>query len=367
MSPRADSHPLPHPPAPGAGGRGRARLASGPLLGLAAAALFGASTPVAKLLVPGAGVLPLAGLLYAGAGLALTAARPWQRRGAEAPLQRSDLPTLVGVILAGGVIGPALLVAGLGRLSGSAASLLLNLEAPFTIGLAVLLLGERLSAREASGAAAIVLAAAALTFSPGAMRLDAAGVLCLAGACAAWALDNTLSQRLALRDPVAVARVKTLAAGAFSLGLGAALAQRFPPAGAIAAALATGALGYGASLVLHLRAVRALGAARQAALFATAPFLGALLAVPVLGERPSAAQLGTAVLMALGVVALARARHGHRHRHPPEEHSHAHVHDAHHAHGHDDPVVEPHAHPHRHEALEHDHPHQPDVHHRHTH
>jgi drug/metabolite transporter (DMT)-like permease len=339
----------------------------GPLLGLAAAALFGGSTPVAKLLVPDAGVLVLAGLLYAGAGLGLTAAQPFRRRGAEAPLQRSDLLRLAGVVLAGGVVGPVLLVAGLTRLSASAASLLLNLEAPFTIGLAVLALRERLARREAAGAAIIVAAAGVLTWAPGAVRLDAAGVLCVAGACAAWAVDNTLSQGLALRDPVAVARVKALAAGAFNVALGAALGERFPPAGPLAAALATGVLGYGASLVLHLLAVRAVGAARQAALFATAPFLGAVLAVPLLGERPGPVQLGAAALMALGITAVVRARHGHAHRHPAEEHTHAHVHDAHHAHAHADPTPEPHAHPHRHEPLVHDHPHLPDVHHRHDH
>jgi drug/metabolite transporter (DMT)-like permease len=319
------------------------------------------------MLVPGAGVLVLAGLLYAGAGLGLCVALPFRRRGAEAPLERSDRARLLGVILSGGVVGPVLLVAGLGRLSGSAASLLLNLEAPFTIGLAVLVLGERLSAREAGGAAGIVAAAAVLTWAPGAVRLDPLGALCLAGACAAWALDNNLSQRLTLRDPVAVARVKALSAGAFNVLLGAVLGERFPPAGQLAAALATGALGYGASLVLHLLAVRALGAARQAAYFATAPFLGALLAVPLLGERPALAQLGAAALMALGIATVVRARHGHPHLHPAEEHTHAHVHDAHHAHVHEGPVSEPHAHPHRHEPLAHDHPHLPDPHHRHEH
>lgn len=324
---------------------------------------------MAKLLVPGAGVLLLAGLLYAGAGLGLTAALPFRRRGAEAPLERADLARLAGVILSGGVVGPVLLVAGLGRLTGSAASLLLNLETPLTIALAVRMLGERLSAREVAGAAGIVLAAAVLTWAPGAVRLDPLGVLCLAGACAAWALDNNLSQGLALRDPVAVARVKTLSAGTFNLALGALLGERFPPAGQLLATLATGALGYGASLVLHLLAVRALGAARQAAYFATAPFLGAVLAVPLLGERLSAIQLGAGALMAAGIAVIVRARHDHRHRHAAEEHTHAHVHDAHHAHDHDGPgpASEPHAHLHRHEPLVHDHAHLPDAHHRHEH
>jgi drug/metabolite transporter (DMT)-like permease len=90
----------------------------GALLGLAAAALFGASTPVAKLLVPGSGPMTLAGLLYVGAGVGLAAAGIFRRKDAEAPLQRSDLPILGGAILFGGILGPVLLVVGLARLSG---------------------------------------------------------------------------------------------------------------------------------------------------------------------------------------------------------------------------------------------------------
>jgi drug/metabolite transporter (DMT)-like permease len=348
-------------------GTSSATLSRAAFTGLAAAALFGASTPVAKLLVPGSSPLVLAGLLYLGAGLALAGARPLRREGTEAPLRRSDLPTLVGVIVSGGVVGPVLLVVGLARLSGTAASLLLNLEAPFTIALAVVALGERLSPREAMGAAAVILGAAAMTWAPGRIAVDVVGVACVAGACASWAIDNTLSQRLAIRDPVAVARAKALAAGTFNLALALSMDAPFPSNAHVAAALLTGSLGYGASTVLNLLAVRAVGAARQAAYFATAPFIGAAVAVVLLRERPSWAQLVAGAIMAAGVVLIVRTRHGHAHLHEPVEHEHAHVHDAHHAHLHEGQVTEPHSHVHRHARLVHDHPHLPDIHHRHDH
>jgi len=347
-------------------GRGRP-LARGAALGLASAALFGASTPVAKLLVPGTGPLLLAGLLYAGAGLALVAAGALRRAGAEAPLRREDLPVLAAAVLSGGVVGPLLLVLGLARLSGLTASLLLNLEAPCTIALAVAFLGERLSRREALGAGAVVAGAALLSWGPGRLEVDPLGAACVAGACVSWAIDSNLNQRLAIRDPVAVARAKALVAGALDLGLALALGEKLPPAAATGAALVTGALGYGASVVLYLLAVRALGAARQAAYFATAPFVGAVVAVPLLGDRPLPAHLAAAALMALGALLVTRARHAHPHVHEPLEHEHAHVHDAHHAHEHDGPAAEPHSHVHRHGRLAHDHPHLPDLHHRHGH
>ncbi len=348
-------------------GPGSSQRTAAATAGLAAAALFGASAPLAKLLIPGTGPLLLAGLLYLGAGAGLWALSSWRRKDPEAPLRVSDLPTLTGMIVAGGLVGPVLLVLGLSRLSGVSASLLLNLEAPLTIALAVLAFGDHLTRDEGLGAGAVVLGAAALAWTPGAVRLDAGGIAAVAGACAAWALDNNLSQRLALRDPVAVARVKTLTAGLVNTALGLALGERVPPARHAAAALAVGFGGYGVSIVLHLLAVRGMGAARQAALFATAPFLGAVVAVPLLRESLGARDLVAGGVMAAGIAVLLRARHEHEHMHEALEHEHAHIHDEHHGHDHAGEIAEPHSHPHGHPTLLHDHPHLPDAHHRHRH
>ncbi len=337
------------------------------LAGLAAAALFGASTPAAKLLVADIGALMLAGLLYLGAGAALSAIMLAGPRREEAPLRLEDLRTLAPMILAGGVVGPVLLVLGLARVSAVAASLLLNLEAPLTIALAVIAFRDHLSRREALGVAVILIGAAALGFGPGAVRADMVGVLCLVAACGAWALDNNLAQRLALRDPVAVARAKTLVAGAVTVLLAFATREPVPAMGVVLGALVIGSAGYGASIVLHLLAVRGLGAARQAALFATAPFIGAAVAVPLLGERPGARDVAAGALMAFGVWVMLRARHRHVHEHEPIEHEHRHVHDEHHQHEHAGLFAGAHSHVHRHGPLVHDHPHVPDTHHRHGH
>jgi drug/metabolite transporter (DMT)-like permease len=200
------------------------------------------------------------------------------------------------------------------------------------------------------------------------LTADPVGVACLAGACLCWGFDNNLCQRLSLRDPIAVVRVKTAAAGAGNLVLAMMLGEVFPAPGVLAGAAVVGALGYGLSLVLDMQALRALGAAREAAYFATAPFLGAALSIPLLGDRPGLVEGAGAAFMVLGVVILRRERHDHSHTHEPLEHDHVHMHDAHHQHAHDgDAGPEPHAHPHRHEAVTHAHPHVPDAHHRHRH
>jgi drug/metabolite transporter (DMT)-like permease len=88
------------------------------------------------------------------------------------------------------------------------------------------------------------------------------------------------------------------------------------------------------SIVLHLLALRHVGTARQAAYFATAPFLGAVTAVPILGERLSVKEICSGLIMAVGVAVLVRARHAHRHQHHGMEHDHAHQPDPHNRHRH---------------------------------
>ncbi len=347
------------------------RSARGAAYGLAAAALFGASAPLTKLLLPQSSPLMLAALLYLGAGLALTlyrTARPRRAGAQEAPLTSKDIPALVGIALFGGVLGPVLMLCGLARVSGFAGALLLNLESPFTMILAVMLFREHLGRSELLGALLIVIGAALLSARPGEpLWADGLGIAFIAGACLSWALDNNLSQWVSGKDPAAIVQVKSLSAGAGMLLVAVATGQWVPSASFAAVALALGSLSYGLSLLLHMRALRVLGAAREAAFFATAPFIGAALAIPILGERPTSFAALAGILMVSGAIVLVRARHSHLHVHAPLEHEHLHVHDEHHQHSHEGPITEPHTHPHRHVSLTHQHPHASDAHHRHLH
>jgi len=340
-------------------------LRRGAIFALASAALFGASIPVAKRLVPHLDPLVLAALLYLGAGAAL-ALLPGSR--GEPGLRRGDAPLLAGIVICGGAAGPLLLVLGLARASGVTASLLLNLEAPFTALLAVALFREHVGARAVAGIALLVSAAAALPAWSDRGASTLAGAAFLAGACAAWAVDNNLTARLSLRDPRSIVRWKGLLGGGSMLLLALVLGRPLPGAKTAALALVVGALGYGVSLAWSVRAMRLIGAARQAALFAATPFAGALVSIPVLGERPGAWEALCALAMAAGLALLLSERHSHRHAHEPIEHEHLHVHDEHHRHAHAaGEAPEPHSHAHRHESTEHEHPHAPDAHHRHGH
>jgi drug/metabolite transporter (DMT)-like permease len=341
----------------------------GGFYGLLAAALFGLSAPIAKQLLGEVRPQVLAGLLYLGAGIGLSIWRAARPPAHEAPVTRQDLSALLGVIVAGGVLGPLLMLVGLERVDAVVGSLLLNLEGPLTMLLAVVVFREHLGRFGLVAATFIFGGAALLELETGAGSVDGWGMAALGLACLAWAIDNNLTQRLSLRDPFAIVRIKALAAGSFNLALGLLLGGHWPGWRITAGALSLGLLSYGASVVLDAYALRLVGAAREAAYFATAPFVGALAATFMLGEDLRATDMAAMCSMAVGVAALLRERHSHRHEHHAIAHEHAHRHDDHHQHRHapEDPLGEPHSHSHRHEPLVHDHPHLPDVHHRHPH
>ncbi|MDE2489096.1 MAG: DMT family transporter [Alphaproteobacteria bacterium] len=348
-------------------------LTPGALMALLSAALFGASTPLAKLLL-GSGVDPglLAGLLYLGSGIGLGFVRLGQRLAgkvrAEAPLRGSDMPWLALVVLAGGVAGPLLLMLGLARTPASSTALLLNLEGLATMAIAWVVFRENVDRRLLLGALAILGGALVLSWRGGPAGLGP-GALAIVGACVAWGVDNNLTRKLSSADPLQITAIKGVAAGLVNLALALAHGAHLPPPLGVAAAGAVGFFGYGVSLVLFTLALRNLGTARTGAYFSTAPFLGAALSLALFHE-PLTVQLGAAaILMGLGVYLHLSERHEHEHVHEAMEHEHRHVHDAHHqhAHGPNDPSGEPHTHWHRHAPMRHKHPHYPDLHHRHGH
>jgi drug/metabolite transporter (DMT)-like permease len=352
----------------------RYRLRNGAFLALGSAFLFGASTPLAKLLLGITDPLMLAGLLYlgSGAGLALIgiAGRSLGRGQSEAPLRGRDLPWLAAIVVFGGILGPVLLMRGLTLTPASTGALLLNTEGLATMAIAWIVFRENLDRRIFAGAMAILAGAVLLSWPIGeaAPRLDW-GCMLIVLACVCWGIDNNLTRRLSAADPLQIAMIKGLAAGAVTLALALGRGAPLPGPATLAAAAAVGLFGYGISLVLFVLGLRHLGAARTGAYFSTAPFIGAALAFPLFGEAPTFALTGAAVLMGIGVYLHLAEAHDHEHLHEEIEHEHRHAHDIHHQHGHapTDPAGEPHSHRHRHAPVRHKHPHYPDLHHRHGH
>ena len=342
------------------------------ILALIAALLFGLSTPAAKILLDTTDPWLLAGLFYLGSGLGLGGLRVILlligRAPRDAPLRRRDVPWLTGAILTGGIVGPVFLMFGLAGGSASQAALLLNLEGVLTAALAWLVFREHVDARIALGMALITGGALVLAWQPDRGEPIGRHAVFVAGACLAWALDNNLTRKVSGGDATLVAALKGGAAGAVNLTIAMAMGAPFPGWGDAFPAAAVGLLGYGVSLMLFVLALRELGAARTGAYFSTAPFIGAVASIAMLGEPVSRRLAAGGLLMAAGVWLHVSERHVHEHVHEPLAHEHIHRHDdAHHAHEHEAQTSEPHSHWHVHGELRHSHPHYPDLHHRHRH
>lgn len=335
---------------------------------LLAAVLFGVSTPAASELARDMPTPILAGLLYLGAGLAVIPAAVASPPTTVA-IRRDWRPALVAVAV-GGAIGPALLVAGLGRTTAAGASIMLNLELAATVALAATVFGEHLGRRLLAGATLITLAGIVLVWEPGA-GLDGGAVL-IAAACVAWGFDNGVTARLDQLSPEHVVLLKGLVAGTANLGLGLVFTDGFAAVSLrqVGAALVIGAAGYGVSIVLWVKGARDLGAARGQAVFAAAPFIGAVVAWSILGEDVTDAQIAAVVMAVIGVAVSLESAHEHAHAHDVVDHEHEHRHDdGQHDHRHDpgrDVAANgSHTHHHAHRPVTHTHPHVPDLHHRH--
>lgn len=338
---------------------------------LLAAVLFGASAPVAKLLLGEVSPWLLAGLLYVGAGGGMAV---WRlvRRAPRVRLPRREVPWLVGAVAAGGVAGPVLLMLGLSSMPASGASLLLNAEGVLTAVIAWVVFREPADRRVVLGMAAIVAGAVVIAVPSGRAEVTSAWpALAILAACACWALDNNLTRKVSLSDATWLVMVKGAVAGPTNLVVALLLGAHLPSVPATAAAMGLGFVSYGLSLVLFIVGLRHVGTARAGAYFSVAPFFGAVLAV-TLGDRVTWQLLVAGALMAVGTWLHLSEDHGHEHTHEAITHEHWHTHDdGHHDHVHAAGEVVPagvrHRHVHTHEPTTHTHEHYPDAHHRHEH
>ncbi|MBK8417865.1 DMT family transporter [Candidatus Villigracilis saccharophilus] len=339
------------------------------LQALLAAIFFGASAPIAKLLL-GDNIAPifLAAFLYLGSGTGISLFKLSQRmrsKEVEAGIKSPDIKWLAGAIISGGILAPIILMISLQNTPASTASLLLNFEGAGTTVIALLFFKEAISRRAWIAIIVITLASIFLStnFSSGfGLSLGALGIIL---ACMLWGLDNNFTRNISGKDPLAIVAWKGLVAGTFSFFLAFFLGNQLPSLTIILSTLVLGFVSYGLSTMLFIRSMRGLGAARTSALYGTAPLAGVLLSIIIFGEFPSFMFIIAAILMIGGALLLINEEHEHSHVHTVLFHEHSHSHNDP-SHGHDD-IKGIHSHEHEHPAEEHEHDHMPDIHHRHGH
>jgi drug/metabolite transporter (DMT)-like permease len=347
------------------------RRASLPILWcLAAAALFGASTPAVKMIIGEIHPVTLAGLLYLGAAIAVL---PFSRKGGSARLrsQPAQIKKLAGAVFFGGVLGPVLLMFGLAIAPAASVSLWLNFETVATAVIAWAFFREHLDGKTWSAAALIFAAGIVLAFPFGGVDISAAVLVVLA--CVCWGLDNNLTSIIDGYTPSQITLTKGLVAGVLNLAIGIVLGGLPGNYLSLLAGILIGTAGYGLSIVLYITGTQQLGAARSQIIFSSAPFIGVVASWLVLHERVLTTQIIAGLIMAGGISLLFAAKHRHVHLHGTCDHTHAHSHDdGHHAHEHMDADRELlpcslHVHAHKHDSYEHEHEHVSDIHHRHGH
>jgi drug/metabolite transporter (DMT)-like permease len=261
------------------------------LQALLAAILFGASAPLAKILLGGMDAIPMAGFLYLGSGLGALLFLWAEHLGhnkqrVEANLTRVEIPWLIGAILSGGVIAPIVLLLGLQSTPASTASLLLNFESVATTLIAVLAFKEAVDRRIVWAVALITLASILLSWKTGGGWGISLGALGILAACFLWGLDNNFTRQISGKNPLVIVAVKGLGAGMFNLLMSLFLGKTLPPFVPTLLTMILGVFSYGLSVYLFILAMRGLGSARTSALFGSAPFVGMLLSIVLLREMP---------------------------------------------------------------------------------
>lgn len=343
---------------------------------LLAALLFGASAPLAKILLGQIEPVPLAAFLYLGSGAGLLIYQIMinlisKEKKGEAPLSKKDFPWLFGAILFGGVIAPIILMTSLRITPASTAALLLNFEGVSTTLIALFFFKESIGRRVWIAVSCITVASILLSWDFSNQWGFSLGALGVVGACVCWGIDNNFTRNISAKNPFTIVIFKGFGAGTVSLFLALILKQQFPNIKVVLLAMVLGFFSYGLSIVLFVLAMRNLGSSRTSAFFAASPFIGAILAFILYRDVPNIMFSAALPIMILGTIFLLKEDHNHKHHHEHIIHEHRHSHnDNHHNHTHLPGEVPPsgyHSHVHEHEELDHEHQHAPDIHHRHTH
>jgi len=335
------------------------------LKAIMAAALFGANAPLSKLLLGEISPTLMASFLYLGSGIGLYLQRYLQRHlrsserisNDEARLSKNDWPWLMGAVSVGGIAAPIVLMFSLKNTPVATASLLLNFEGVATTVIAVLAFKEAVGKRIWMAVLLITTASILLSWDSSGQWGFSWGAIGVLSACVLWGIDNNFTRNVSAKDPLSIVIIKGLSAGTFSLILSVVLGFPLPSLKLVLLAMVLGYFSYGLSIVLFIRAMRDLGAARTSTLFGTAPFVGVAFSLLLFRESQGMIFLFSLPIMIIGAFFLLKEDHEHLHKHNITEHEHRHNHnDAHHTHHHPDNEIPKngyHSHVHEHEVIIH--------------
>lgn len=277
----------------------------GIFLAILAAALYAISTPFSKLLLDFLPARILAGVLYLGAGVCMMLiALPRKITGKaqnEISLTEKELPYTLAMILLD-IAAPICLLLGLKTAAAANASLLNNFEIAATSVIALVIFKEKISKRLFAGIIAILISCIVLTFEGEQSLQFSQGSLLILLAAVCWGFENNCTRQLSSCDPLQIVLIKGIFSGAGSVIIGLLMGERIDISDIIyiVLALVLGFFAYGLSIYTYIYAQRFIGAARTSAYYAIAPFIGVLISLLVLGERPGILYWPALAIMILG-------------------------------------------------------------------
>lgn len=155
-----------------------------------------------------------------------------------------------------------------------------------TAVIALLFFGEAIGKRLWCAIILITLSSILLTLDTAEGVSFSFGSLLVLGATICWGVENICTRQIADKDSLQIVMVKGVGSGFGALVVALVIGEKFASVKWIVATMLLGFVSYGLSIYYYTYAQRIIGAARTSAYYAVAPFIGAVLSMLILGERP---------------------------------------------------------------------------------
>lgn len=258
-------------------------------LAILAAALYAINSPFSKLLLDYMPSTIMAGFLYIGAGLGMTAIALSRKltghNEKEEKLSKAEFPYTIAMIILD-IAAPICLLFGLSMTSAANASLLNNFEIVATAFIALIFFNERISPILWLGIIAVTISCMLLSFEDiNSLHFSKGSLFVLLAACF-WGLENNCTRKISSKDPLQIVLLKGIFSGIGSLVIGFITGERINSFWSIPLVLLLGFVSYGLSIYAYVYAQRLLGASRTSAFYAVAPFIGVFLSLIIFQEIP---------------------------------------------------------------------------------